>query len=452
MGLHDCTSSNTSPSSSDSQRSAERMQSLGICDSSQTLDESAGIDRMLLEANSNDGQHAAWRDLCGWIRRPKNSITPAISAVSSNDTGRKPNVIYRRNKSQVSEKPSNLSQQKTGDTFKTMRSDATIQPKPSCPTEIAKLLHEFSSDCGPISSFMNEHESSMEPLMQYVLEDAHFMPPSPGVVPINDPTAQYLPPLAAEEYAAHISRITYFVRTLQALEAADPGCLSNPYARLLIDLLFGLERAITLPRVDFLRRHAETVHAMSIARNKSYEQKNDTILAIGNADEWVDLDTDMDAQRILNVARSIPRHPDLRSSTANTSQRNRRRAIVGSLPGQSTCDGSILGNRLQPDSGLCSDMFMESSNDPLIAHTDAATKQTGNADVLTEPMPRRIIASTPEFSAAQYHPKLHPVVEPHPMDVSNPQHIVSLVNPKEGRRPNRLYRRAVRSNIEQPVT
>ncbi|KAJ1897966.1 hypothetical protein LPJ81_004432, partial [Coemansia sp. IMI 209127] len=269
---------------------------------------------------------------------------------------------------------------------------------------------------------MSENEDSMEPLVQYVLEDAHFMPSSPGVVAVNDQTAHYLPPLAAEEYAAHISRITYFVRTLQALEVADPGYLSNPYARQLIELLFDLERAITLPRVDFLRRHAETVHAMHAVRSQPRAQQSDTILAIGNADEWVDLDTDVNAKRILNMARSIPRHPDLRSSTANTSQRNRQRAMVGSLPGHSTCDGSILGDRLRPDSGLCSDVFMESSNDPLTTHADTTALRTGDIDALAQSEAYRATASTPEFSAIQFHPKLHPVVEPCPMDVSNPWH------------------------------
>ncbi|KAJ1885935.1 hypothetical protein LPJ81_006801, partial [Coemansia sp. IMI 209127] len=96
------------------------MRSLGICDSSKTLDESTGIDNMLRQASSSDEQHAARLDLCGWIRHPKNNaVPPAISAVTVNEGGRKPNFIYRRNKSQVSERPSNLTQQKTGDTFKT---------------------------------------------------------------------------------------------------------------------------------------------------------------------------------------------------------------------------------------------------------------------------------------------------------------------------------------------
>ncbi|KAJ2398982.1 hypothetical protein GGI23_002924 [Coemansia sp. RSA 2559] len=423
LGVQDNSFNSESSPNSDTQRSAARLRSLGICDSSKTLEESAGIDNILRQASGNDEQHGDRLDLCRWIRHPKsNAVPPVISAVTSNDSGRKPNFIYRRNKSQVSERPSNLTQQKTGDTFKTVASDTTIQPKPSCPTEIAKLLSELSKECGLISSFMSENEDSMEPLMQYVLEDAHFMPSSPCVVAVNDQTAQYLPPLAAEEYAAHISRITYFVRTLQALEAADPGYLSNPHARLLIELLFDLERAITLPRVDFLRRHAETVHAMHTVHNHPRAQQSDTILAIGNADEWIDLDTDMSAQRILNMARSIPRHPDLRSSTANTSQRNRQRGMAGFLPGQSTCDGSILGDRLRPDSGMGSDVFMESNNDPLITHAATTAFRTGNTDALAQSEAHRATASTPEFSAIQFHPKLHPVVEPCSMDVSNPQH------------------------------
>ncbi|KAJ2558476.1 hypothetical protein EV175_000770 [Coemansia sp. RSA 1933] len=435
------------------------MRSMGVYDSSKTLDEGVRIGSILHKEFSNDEQHAARLDLCGWIRRPKNSvISPGVSAAATSTEGsRKPNVIYRRNKPRISEKPSNVTAQNNGDTLKTMASDVTTtttQPKPGCPTEVAKLLSDFSRDCGSISSFMNKHGDTMEPLMRYVLDDAHFMPSSPGVVPVNDRTVQHLPPLAAEEYATHISRITYFVRMLQALEAADPENLSSPYARQLIDLLFDLERVVTLPRVDFLRTHAETVHAMSTAHSQAHAQQSDTILAIGNADEWVDLDTDMHAQRILHTARSIPRHFDLRSSTTNTSQKDRRRAIAGSVPGQSTCDGSILGDRLRPESNPCSDVCMVStSNDPLlIAHADTtATDQGRSIDALAQSTDRRIYASTPEFSAVQFHPKLHPVVEPCPMDVSNLHQVAALSNTKEGKRPRRLYRRTVTSSIEQSV-
>ncbi|KAJ1782303.1 hypothetical protein LPJ59_006843, partial [Coemansia sp. RSA 2399] len=86
LGLQGSSSNSESPPHRDSQRSAERMRSLGICDSSKTLDESTGIDNMLRQASSSDEQHAARLDLCGWIRHPKNNaVPPAISAVTVNE-------------------------------------------------------------------------------------------------------------------------------------------------------------------------------------------------------------------------------------------------------------------------------------------------------------------------------------------------------------------------------
>ncbi|KAJ2614733.1 hypothetical protein EV177_001912 [Coemansia sp. RSA 1804] len=431
------------------------QQQMGICDSSKTLEESPAIEALLRTPSSDNEQHAAWFDLCGWIRRPKNAVTvsPALSATAINGNNRKPHVLYRRSKSHVSEKPSNIGQLGQEDTFKSRPSDATIQPKkPNCPDEIAKLLDEFSGNCGLIASFMNKNEALMEPLMPYVLEDAHFMSSRPGIVLLSDPTSQHLPPLAAEEYAAHISRITYFVRALQALEAADPGYLSNPYSRLLLDLLIDLEHAITLPRIEFLRRHAETVHAMGAASAQQNEQKSSSVLAIGNGDEWIDPDSEWNVQHMLRVAQAIPRRPSYHNSNEEISRLNKRMAIVDSPPALSTCEGSILGDRLWPDSNLPPDGVIETSKDPLIAPINEVVDQISNSKASTRTEESSTTASTAESNAEQFHSKLHPVVKPRLMEVSTRhQMVANSRNVNKGKRPGRLYRKSVLPSAVQSV-
>ncbi|KAI7820909.1 hypothetical protein BX661DRAFT_188780 [Kickxella alabastrina] len=115
------------------------------------------------------------------------------------------------------------------------------------PTKVTELLDKYTEFIDrPISSFMGEHSS---------LDTFKPLPRSPQSILVNDRATHYLPPLVAEEYAGHVSRLSYLVRSLHAIEVADPVFLSDPRTHLLLDLF-------TLPRVDLLRAHAQNIQEM----------------------------------------------------------------------------------------------------------------------------------------------------------------------------------------------
>ncbi|KAI9500427.1 hypothetical protein BX070DRAFT_60203 [Coemansia spiralis] len=445
-----------------------KLHPVSFRDSAMTLD--AACADILQDIQSESEQQVLWFNLCSRIRRSKNSNTFAEGSSP------KPKTLHRHSKSHVSAKSSNVE-----------------SAKPDCPTEMSKLLSEFSKNCEPIAAFMERNEQSMVPFMKYTLDDAHTMPSKPGIVPVNDQTARCLPPLAAEEYANHISRISYFVRVLQVLETADSSYLTNPHTRLLIDLLLNLERTITLPRVDFLRRHAETIQAMSAAHAINNPGNIDTVYAVGSADDWANLENsrslsrDLSAQHIAHMAQAIPRHPDFRNSTANTSQKGKRMGIIATFPDQSTCENSILGNRLQPEGGFresgliaagdelsglhfsksdsainnfksVKDKNSEESNNINISILDMDVGEFTKTVASKQSESRVSLASTPELISEQFHPKLHPVVGPRSMEVlerspvANSSATPYATFPKRlspHRRSRRLHRRTAAPRTQQ---
>ncbi|KAJ2714537.1 hypothetical protein H4R19_001674 [Coemansia spiralis] len=197
---------------------------------------------------------------------------------------------------------------------------------------------------------MTEH-ASLGPFMPYVIDSGHNLPASPDIVPVNDPATQSLPPLAAAEYTMHISRLTYMVRSLQAIKAADPGFLSQTPVHLLLDLVMDLEQKFTLPRVDFLRGHASTIRAMGVHTYGAHESR-DASCIVGRADAGWDAQYPPQSamatvEHIKDMACAVSRARHAKSSTSAITHDGQSSA--GVLSSHPTHDTSVLGDRLMPD-------------------------------------------------------------------------------------------------------
>ncbi|KAJ2413354.1 hypothetical protein GGF41_005967 [Coemansia sp. RSA 2531] len=270
----------------------------------------------------------------------------------------------------------------------------------------------------------------MTPFKPYTLEGAHDMLNTPGVALINDQATQYLPPLAGEEYATHISRISYLIRALHSIELADPEFLTNPRVNMLVDLVLDLEQSLTLPRIDFLRRHSETVHAMSVhAQQRRLPAKTDTEYVVGDAETlcW-GLQPEVSAMAVVSArlerSPADPRHLDHMARATNvnaaTDNHSSSRAATSNL---------ILGDRLKPGSALYPKAQSKAGNDSVDAIGKGFAPQSANAAVsssrtmdvqsLDANALRQYQILTPDSAtAAGFDPKLHPVVGPRAMDVS----------------------------------
>ncbi|KAJ1721514.1 hypothetical protein LPJ53_003974 [Coemansia erecta] len=270
-------------------------------------------------------------DLCRWIR----------------GTSPKTEILYRRHLLSVNEPI-------TSPLFRLRR-----------PAVVSELLQKYAEFERPVAQFMDEHKS-LDSFKPYVLNDAHTLPCVPGVAPVNDHATQHLPPLAAEEYMAHVSRLTYLVRTLHAIDIADPVFLSDPRTHLLLDMVMDLEQTFTLPRVDFLRKHALTMQAMNASSQFSDSRSNlrdrpESDYVIGDAQNWSKgaealpkgEDKGQNAtgyEHIRHMARAISPHPDFRSSTSTANDMANTNFPKDS-PSCATNDASdILGDKLRPDS------------------------------------------------------------------------------------------------------
>ncbi|KAJ2057818.1 hypothetical protein GGI17_005433 [Coemansia sp. S146] len=389
--------------------------------SSLTLDEESDIDNTPdicseQKLDKLEESDAARFDLCRWIRGPGGTVAPAP----------KPRALHRRHVSSPNGKPA--------------------KPPPlrlSRPAAVSELLGKHSDYTQTIGEFMSRY-TTMTPFKPYTLEGAHDMPNSPGVALINDQATQYLPPLAGEEYAAHISRISYLIRALHSIELADPEFLSNPRVNMLVDLVLDLEQSLTLPRIDFLRRHSETVHAMSVhAQQRRPPTKTDTEYVVGDAETlcWglqpeasamavasSRLDkSPADPRHIGHMARAIPRYPDFRnSSTRNT---NVNAATNDHLSSRAATSDLILGDRLKPSSAIYPKVQNKVGNDsveaivkdfaPSSANAAINSSRTMDARSLDANARHQYQILTPDSAmAAGFDPKLHPVVGPRSMDVS----------------------------------
>ncbi|KAJ2705895.1 hypothetical protein FB645_002079 [Coemansia sp. IMI 203386] len=316
-----------------SRLSASSLASQQTLDTTQQMpDEQQQQNEIALEYENNRGF-----DLCRWIR----------------GTGPKTDVLYRRHLLSSNEPI-------TSPLFRLRR-----------PAVVSELLQKYSEFEQPIAEFMAEHKS-LDPLKPYVLSSAHEMPCSAGVTVVNDHATQNLPPLAAEEYMTHVSRLTYLVRTLHYIDIADPVFLSDPRTHLLLDLVLDLESSFTLPRVDFLRQHALTIQAMrGDSNNNNYNGTDSSISSrsyrtnimdrpesdyvIGNALESpADASAPVqpspistDLEHIRHMARAISPHPDFRSCRSEASARSKN-ASLSSHVSEDT-GGQILGDKLRPD-------------------------------------------------------------------------------------------------------
>ncbi|KAJ2396293.1 hypothetical protein GGI05_001189 [Coemansia sp. RSA 2603] len=269
-------------------------------------------------------------DLCRWIR----------------GTSPKTEILYRRHLLSANEPI-------TSPLFRLRR-----------PAAVSELLQKYAEFERPVAHFMDEHKS-LDSFKPYVLNDAHTLPCVPGVTPVNDHATQHLPPLAAEEYMAHVSRLTYLVRTLHAIDIADPVFLSDPRTHLLLDLVMDLEQTFTLPRVDFLRKHALTMQAMNGSSQFSDSRSNlrdrpESDYVIGDAQNWSKgaealpkredaKQNETEYEHIRHMARAISPHPDFRSSTSTAN--DMPNTFQKDSPSCATNDASdILGDKLRPDS------------------------------------------------------------------------------------------------------
>ncbi|KAJ2198402.1 hypothetical protein IW139_001847 [Coemansia sp. RSA 353] len=334
----------------------------------------------------SEAQLAQWRfDVCRWIR----------------STHTKPQVLRRKNSTDKNGSP----------LFKLSR-----------PAGVSELLGSHSDE-QLIAEFMAQHES-LERFEKYVMSEAHSLPKNPKVASISDQTTSHLPPLASEEYALHISRLSYLVRSLQAIEAVDPGFLSQTRVHLLLDLVLDLEHAFTLPRVDFLRQHAETIRAMDSSRDDV--NTRDTDCVVGN--NCLQGLPSADTRHVKYMTHAIPRHARFRrSSTTNT-------------PSQATRDTCVLGNKLYPFYMEMSDIASNSSH----AHTQSPSPKSSvsSSHAHTQSLsPKSSVSNSLDISqfdsTSQQHPaayvaptslfdpKLHPVVRPQSMDVSPTLHVAN---------------------------
>ncbi|KAJ2804995.1 hypothetical protein H4R20_002279 [Coemansia guatemalensis] len=343
-----------------------------------------GVDRPVPE-----NALAEWRfDVCRWVRRD----SP------------KPDVLLRRHNAGTRPRHSPL--------FDLSR-----------PVMVHELLSKHAHEDHPIGPFMERHKS-MEPFMPYVIQDAHRMPNLPQIAPVNDQATQHLPPLAAEEYAAQISRLSYLARSLQAIEAADPGFLSHTRVHLLLDLVMDLEQTFTLPRIDFLRRHAETIQAMGAHHAASETRDTDCIVGcVDNTKSQGSLSppTSPDARHIKYMTRAIPRHPRFRRSyTANSRATNNRISSDHAT--------SILGSKLQPDAWAASAVHERGYKSGMLSSARSPSPDS----VLQSMLGLRQFDSTAQQQSQQqsqqpaayvadasaFDPKLYPVVGPRSLEVS----------------------------------
>ncbi|KAJ2011796.1 hypothetical protein GGI14_006040, partial [Coemansia sp. S680] len=389
--------------------------------SSLTLDEESDIDNtpdICSEQKADKlGESDAVRfDLCRWIRGPGGTVAPSP----------KPRALHRR--------------QVSSPNGKSVKSPPLRLSRPAA---VSELLGKHSDYTQSIGEFMSRY-TTMTPFKPYTLEGAHDMLNTPGVALINDQATQYLPPLAGEEYATHISRISYLIRALHSIELADPEFLTNPRVNMLVDLVLDLEQSLTLPRIDFLRRHSETVHAMSVhAQQRRLPAKTDTEYVVGDAETlcWglqPEVSTmavvsarlersPADPRHLDHMARAIPRHPDFRNSSTRATNVNA--AADDHSSSRAATSNLILGDRLKPSSALYPKAQSKASNDSVDAIGKGFAPQSANAAVsssrtmdvqsLDANALRQYQILTPDSAtAAGFDPKLHPVVGPRAMDVS----------------------------------
>ncbi|KAJ1937290.1 hypothetical protein GGF37_005268 [Kickxella alabastrina] len=325
------------------------------------------------------------------------------------------------------------------------------------PTKVTELLDKYTEFIDrPISSFMGEH-SSLDTFKPYVLGDAHSLPRSPQSVLVNDRATHYLPPLVAEEYAGHVSRLSYLVRSLHAIEVADPVFLSDPRTHLLLDLVMDLETKFTLPRVDLLRAHAQNIQEME--KQKQQQQppshhihrpealdRAESDYDIGDALSWVwNAQTSSGPQSEISsefdhVGQTTLHHKDsdsdgLRSGCTDVISSE---VIFSSAQSYDTDDSDeILGFRLQVANALSTNGFSsivaEKTAVPLqlrhVADTSASNRvsidssgfnKMGVRQFSTPPARYlRDIESVTEMTL-RFDPKLHPVAGPRSMQVSLP--------------------------------
>ncbi|KAJ2000770.1 hypothetical protein H4R26_004459 [Coemansia thaxteri] len=375
--------------------------------SQQTLDEETDDENCPDSGRVPDGVESPRIDLCRWIRGSGgNGIAKP-----------KQRVLHRRHASTPTGK------------------SAKLPPLCLCrPAAVSELLGKHSDYTFSIGEFMSRH-SSLTAFKPYTLESSHDMPATPGIALINDLVTHHLPPLAAEEYAAHISRISYLVRALHSIDLADSEFLSNPRVAMLLDLLLDLERNLTLPRVDFLRRHADTIHAMSVhAKQTRVSRDTDTEYVVGHAqDPCGSFDALATATlpkkspelcHISHMTRAISRHPDFRNTSAQSAGVNSLAVDNISLASSYAAnDEPILGDLLSPRSGYNLGNLPRDppASEPVYKDTGDNAKDTKAMlaiPTLGAPGYDLSIPMTPESAvAAGFDPKLHPVVGPRSMDV-----------------------------------
>ncbi|KAJ1815868.1 hypothetical protein LPJ75_002219 [Coemansia sp. RSA 2598] len=322
----------------ENQRLSRLSASASSLASQQTLDTTAQTAseesrKVLPFTEVGDDEETRCFDLCRWIR----------------GTGPKTDILYRRHLLSANEPI-------TSPLFRLRR-----------PAAASELLQKYSGFEQPIAHFMDEHRA-LDPFKPYVLSSAHELPCSPGIAVVNDQATQNLPPLAAEEYMAHVSRLTYLVRMLHHIDIADQVFLSDPRTHMLLDLVLDLEASITLPRIDFLRQHALTIRAMrggsvdtasslsSESRGSKAAERPESDYVIGNILDWPPADASApveqspvgaDPEHIRHMARAISPHPDFRGSRSEISVRNKC-SSVSSRVSEDT-GGQILGDKLRPD-------------------------------------------------------------------------------------------------------
>ncbi|KAJ2614926.1 hypothetical protein H4S08_001477 [Coemansia sp. RSA 1365] len=293
----------------------------------------------------------------------------------------------------------------------------------SRPAMVHELLTNYAQDEPPVGPFMERHKS-MAPFMPYVIQDAHLMPKSPQNAPVNDQATQHLPPLAAEEYAAQISRLSYLARSLHAIEAADPEFLSHTRVHLLLDLIMDLEQTFTLPRIDFLRRHAEAIQAMGPHRAAPDARDADCIVGSTENDKSqlsMSPPTSPNSHHIKRMTLAIPRHPRFCQDSASDTH-----SINSCI--SSDHAASILGSKLQPDTYATPAMnerrdkceMLSSPRSPSpdsVLHSMLALRQFDSATHMQlQQQSQRPVAYVADASA--FDSKLYPVVGPRSLDVS----------------------------------
>ncbi|PIA14862.1 hypothetical protein COEREDRAFT_9936 [Coemansia reversa NRRL 1564] len=293
----------------------------------------------------------------------------------------------------------------------------------SRPAMVHELLNKHAHDEPPVGPFMERHKS-MAPFMPYVIQDAHLMPKFPQNAPVNDQATQHLPPLAAEEYAVQISRLSYLARSLHAIEAADPDFLSHTRVHLLLDLIMDLEQTFTLPRIDFLRRHAETIQAMG--PHRAAPDTWDTDCIVGSTENnrpplSLSSPTSPNSRHIKYMTLAIPRHPRFRRVSATDTHATNSQI-------SSDHATSILGTKLHPDAcatspmNECRDKFgvLSSPRSPSpdsVLHSMLALRQFDSAAHMhLRQQSQQPVAYVADASA--FDSKLYPVVGPRSLDVS----------------------------------